>query len=97
MKRQPAGKTRRKTSEEMYPLVKVFNESAESMEEFCQEHVISMHVFNYWRSKYSSEAKPKKSSFVALELSKTKDPLPQSSLVMKISYPNGVVVELPIL
>jgi transposase-like protein len=96
MKRQSAGKTRRKTSDEMYPLVKMFNESAQSMEQFCQDHGISMHVFNYWRSKYNIQARPKKSSFVALEVSNTKERLPQSNRVMKISYPNGVVIELPI-
>ena len=44
----------RRSSEEMFPLIKKWELSGQTRADFCAAHGLSMGLFSYWRSKYLS-------------------------------------------
>ena len=88
------GKQRKQT--EMYPLVQQYLLSGLSQREFCIGHMLKVHTFQYWVSKYKQDQVKEKQTnkFVPLELEDSPSVLNQ---VVRISYPSGMVVEFPVL
>jgi transposase-like protein len=82
---------RRRTAEEMFPIVESWQHSGLSKKTFCKEHGIIKSVFFYWCRRYREEHEP--GGFVSLT---TGGPLSfTQSHYMEIQYPNGVVLKLP--
>ena len=42
----------RRSSDEMFPLIKLWEESGLTRAEFCQRHYLQLGTFTYWRKKY---------------------------------------------
>jgi hypothetical protein len=90
-------KTHRHTKASMFPMMELYEESDLPRKQFCKEMDIPLHTFTYWlnkfrKSKMHPSAPHVNKEFVKLEI------LPPTSLVgnIRISYPNGTVVELPV-
>jgi transposase-like protein len=82
---------RRRTREEMFPIVELWQQSGLSKKSFCKEQGIIKSVFLYWCRKYRDEYEP--DGFVPLT---TGGPLSLTqSHFIEIQYPNGVVLRLP--
>lgn len=83
----------------MYPLVKKWQQSGQSQKAFSKAHGLKAHTFQYWVKKYekehSSKPLPKDTSeFVPLLVSNQAGDVGTSTQI-KLSYPNGVRLELP--
>jgi len=82
---------RRRTREEMFPIVESWQQSGLSKKTFCEEQGIVKSVFFYWCKKYREENE--QGGFVPLT---TGGPhaFAQSHFI-EVQYPNGVVLRLP--
>lgn len=79
----------RRTREEMFAMMTVWESSQEPREQFCKRHGVSLSTFSYWRTKYRKEnnsSEPTQGSFIGLQ--------PQLSESLEICYPNGVRIRL---
>jgi hypothetical protein len=82
---------RRRTKEEMFPVVESWQTSGLSKKAFCEEQGIIKSVFLYWCRKYMEENE--QCGFVPLT---TGGPLSLTQIhSIEIQYPNGVVLKLP--
>ncbi|TRX46439.1 hypothetical protein FNH22_30785 [Fulvivirga sp. M361] len=79
---------KRKTKEEMYRLVSAWEQGGQTRAAFCQSHGLSLGTFAYWRSKYQEEHASGSAAFLELG--------DQVSEQIEITYPNGVIVKLPV-
>ena len=78
----------RRNEEEMFSLIRQWEEGDDNRATFCQEHDLTLATFSYWRTKYLKSQKsntPK--GFIELK--------PISRLPVEIVYPNGVIIRLP--
>jgi hypothetical protein len=82
---------RRRTKEEMFPVVEAWQNSGQSKTSFCEERGIIKSVFFYWCKKYMEEHE--QGGFVPLNLG-TSQAFAQGHSI-EIQYPNGVVLKLP--
>lgn len=80
----------------MFPLVKEYLSSDNTQVAFCRSHGIKVHTFQYWLNKYKQEEnslKKESHKFIPVQLGKDQtEGLPH----IRISYSNGLVIELPI-
>ena len=86
---------RRRTSQEMYPLIAKWEKSGKSQKAFCESVQIKLHVFKYWVQRRKKEGQVASSDFIELKIaeeatSSTKNPL----LYAEIIYPTGVALRL---
>ncbi len=72
--------------EEMFALVKAWENSGMDRSTYCKEHGISIATFSYWRTKYKKSLQPE-TPFLELQ--------PESVIKLEVIYPNGVRVLLP--
>lgn len=84
----------------MFPMIELFQESGMTQKQFCEEKDLMPHTFTYWLSKYRKSVQPKlqtksKGDFVSLNVSATTD-VKESVRQMRITYPDGTLIELPI-
>lgn len=82
---------RRRTMEEMFPLVESWHGSRLSKKAFCEERGILKSVFFYWCKRYREENEH--GGFVPLTLGVSHG-FAQGQTI-EIQYPNGVVLKLP--
>ena len=90
---------RQRKKAEMYPLVKKWQQIGQSKLAFSKAHGLKAHTFQYWVKKYEKEqcSKPSskdRSEFVPLLVSNQVGDV-DTSIQIKLSYPNGVCLELP--
>lgn len=90
---------RQRKKTEMYPLVKKWQQSGQSQKAFSKANGLRAHTFQYWVKKYekehSSKSLPKDTSeFVPLLISNQAGDGGTNNQI-KLSYPNGVCLELP--
>ena len=77
--------TKKKSAQEMFPLVEAFLSSPATQKEFSAEHGISLSVLNYWVGKYR-RVRAESGSF--LEIVPNAEPTERP--LLEISYPSGV-------
>jgi len=79
--------SKRKTAEQMYPLVAEWETTGQTREEFCSAHGLTLSSFAYWRQKYLEGQNQPDTGF--------KELLPTPGAQIEVCYPNGVKVTLP--
>ena len=82
---------KRRTREEMFPVVEAWQDSGLSKKAFCEERGIIKSLFFYWCKKYREENKH--GGFVPLTVGVSNSFAQGHSI--EIQYPNGVVLKLP--
>jgi transposase-like protein len=82
---------RRRTKEEMFPLVETWQHSGMSKKAFCVEHGIVKSVFFYWCRRYRDDHE--QGNFVQLTAGGPRSF--NQSHTIEIQYPNGIVLRLP--
>lgn len=82
---------RRRTPEEMFPVVEAWQRSGLSKKSFCEEQGIIKSVFFYWCRRYREEHE--QGGFVPLTTGSSFSLNQNHSL--EIQYPNGVILKLP--
>lgn len=87
------GKQRKQS--QMFPLVKRYLASGQSKVDFCAEHNIKVHTFQYWLGKYKEERTGNKQldRFVPIQIHEDKAVTNRS---LRVTFPNGTKVELPL-
>jgi transposase-like protein len=85
----------------MYPLVVQYEQSDLTLKQFCKKHRFSISTFSYWLSKYrrSEQVANKEESLAPHFDQLTVTDLASStfsSSVIRITYPSGVKLELPV-
>lgn len=93
-------KRKRLDSTVMFPLVELFEDSGMTQHKFCAEMDLVPHTFTYWLIKYrksknkivNRESKPE---FVELAISPDAESVLSTRLI-RITYPDGTLVELPV-
>jgi hypothetical protein len=81
----------RYTKEQMYALIRKWENGTTSQQQFYQEHGISKSTFGYWRKKYLREfgTVGKKNKFIPVKMSDTPVSGHSADSIVLI-YPNGV-------
>ena len=84
----------------MYPLVKKWQQSGQSQKAFSKAQGLKAHTFQYWVKKYEKEHSSKPLSkdtrqFVPILVSNQSGDVVGTNTQIKLSYPNGVWIELP--
>jgi hypothetical protein len=82
---------RRRTKEEMFPMVELWQHSGLSKKRFCEEKGIVKSVFHYWYKKYREE--DGQGGFIPLIADTPHSGIQGPSI--EVQYPNGVVLKLP--
>jgi hypothetical protein len=82
---------RRRTKEEMFPMVELWQHSGLSKKRFCEEKGIVKSVFHYWYKKYREEEG--QGGFIPLIPDTPHSGIQGPSI--EVQYPNGVVLKLP--
>lgn len=87
-------KPARRTSTQMFPLIREWQQSGQSKTKFCTNQELNIHTFNYWLNKMQSTEKPDSANgFIAL---KVKEPLQKiEETALQILYPNGSKISFP--
>ncbi len=75
----------------MYSLIRKWEASNLTQQEFYHKHGIAKSTFSYWRNKYIKEKtnSSSKENFIAVEIEKTGN-ANKNSEVLELVYPNGV-------
>jgi transposase-like protein len=81
--------------QDMFSLIKKYEESNTSALEFYHQHNLPEHIFYYWRRKYREAHSPTEKGFLPVEIGPSVLP-PVNELrdSVQIQYPNGVQVTL---
>jgi len=90
-------KTNRYTKDQMYVLIRRWEESGQNQTTFFEEHRICKSTFGYWRKKYlhdHSQTKPTSSRLIPVKL-ETETLPPSNSNNFEIIFPNGVRIICP--
>ena len=87
------GKQRKQS--QMFPLVKQYLARDQSKVNFCAEHNIKVHTFQYWLGKYKEDRLNNKQldRFVPIQIQEDKA---VTSGSLRVTFPNGTRVELPL-
>jgi len=81
--------------QDMFSLIKKFEESNTSAREFYRQHNLPAHIFYYWRRKYREAHSPTKQGFLPVEIGPpVLPPVNELRGSVHIQYPNGVLVTL---
>lgn len=78
---------RRRTKEDMFPVIEAWQHSGLSKKSFCKQQGIIKSVFFYWYKKYREEKEP--GGFIPITVRASE------SAIVEIQYPNGVILKLP--
>jgi hypothetical protein len=81
---------RRRTKEEMFPMVELWQHSGLSKKRFCEEKGIVKSVFHYWYKKYREE--DGQGGFIPLIPDTPHSGIQGPSI--EVHYPNGVVLKV---
>ena len=79
-----------RSSTEMFPLIRSWEESGQSQKDFCANQGIKPHVFWYWLRRYREEGhqakdRPKGQGFIPLKV----EAAMEESVLAEIIYANG--------
>ncbi len=75
----------------MYSLIRQWESSRISQEEFFRKHHIAKSTFGYWRKKYLKERKQKLSKdFIPVKVDQAVDKSNHQPRTLELVYPNGV-------
>jgi len=86
---------RRKTKEEMYALIELWQKSGLGQAEFSRQQKVNSKTFYRWLFKYRTEKRNKANDFVQIITKKPQQKNPKNkNLPILIRYPNGVEVEI---
>jgi len=87
------GKQRKQS--QMFPLVKQYLARDQSKGNFCAEHNIKVHTFQYWLGKYKEDRLNNKQldRFVPIQIQEDKAVTNGS---LRVTFSNGTKVELPL-
>lgn len=80
--------------QEMFSLMKKYEESNLPAREFYQQHNLSDHKFYYWLRRYNKVNSAPKQGFIPVEVNSSMPVASDVSSDIQIQYPNGVVVTL---
>lgn len=77
-----------RTSAEMFPLIRQWEESDMNQREFCTCHGIKPHIFGYWLRRYREQQHPsdKSKGFIPIEVEAA---VPDEAVFAEIIYVNG--------
>jgi len=86
---------KQRNESQMFPLVKRYLSSDQSKVDFCAEHNIKVHTFQYWLVKYNEDRLDKKQldRFMPIQIQEDKSLTNRS---LRVTFPNGTKVELPL-
>jgi len=84
--------SKRRSKQEMADMISSWQQSGQSKKEFCEEHRIKAHTFQYWYQKYQAEQLGSQAESAFIRLSPSEE-YPQRYLYT-ISYPNGVRLQI---
>lgn len=84
-------KQRRRTRDEMFPIVEAWQHSGLSKKAFCEDRDMAKSVFLYWCKRYREENEL--GGFVPLSVGTSQGFATSHSI--EIQYPNGIVLKLP--
>ena len=87
-----AQKGRRRSKEEMYPIIDHWQSSGLTKQSFCDQQGIAKSVLCYWHKKYKSDQEVP-NGFLPIKIGD--DRSMSSGSKIEIEYPNGVVLRLP--
>ena len=74
--------------EQMYALIREWEQSGLTRDQFCNDHNIRVSTFGYWRTKYLRGENPETDSdFLPV--------YPAEINQVEIQYPSGVILRLP--
>ena len=84
----------------MFPLMELFEESGMTQRQFCEDKDIVQHTFTYWLGKYrrvkrGKDLKGGGDKFIGLSIAEPERSA-KSVRLMRISYADGTIVELPV-
>jgi len=83
--------TKRRSAEEMFPLIEQYLSRPEKQDDFCRAHDLPKAVFAYWLRRYrSSQAKEEEGFVELLSSSDTSSSFPG----LEVEYPNGVKIRI---
>ena len=92
--------SKRHKQAKMFPLVKQYLSGKLSQTKFCESHGIKIHNFQYWLSKYKQNRTGGEISshqFIPIELNNNNNNNNnKQDQFIRISYPSGMIIDLPI-
>lgn len=90
-------KNNKYTKEQMYALIRKWEDSGLSQEQFFLQHGIAKSTFGFWRKKYLKETGSAKSkeNFIPVKISSLV-PAGSNTGTIEIVYPNGVHLICPV-
>jgi len=85
-------KYRRHSKDKMYALIRKWEKSGLSQEQFFRTHEIAKSTFGYWRKKYLKETGriKEKESFIPVKIGPVAPKKNQAIGTLELFYPNGV-------
>jgi len=82
---------RKNIQQQMFSLIRKWNDSRTSQKEFCKGHDLPLHIFHYWLRKYKQTSTPSENGFLPIDVTSAKPGLEGD---LRIHYPNGVMITL---
>lgn len=82
----------RYSKEQMYALIRKWEESELPQKEFIHQHGIARGTFGYWRTKYLKETGSGKDSFIPVKVDHAVN---HNTETLEVVYPNGVRLLYP--
>jgi len=89
------GKKKFKRSKEMFPLMKSYLAGKQARIDFCKEHEIKLHVFNYWLGLYRKSIEPTSTDFDFAKITIV-EPAKLIAQEITIQCANGVTIKIPL-
>ena len=80
----------------MFSLVKEYLSSDKTQVDFCGSHGVKVHNFQYWLSRYKqelTEGQNENHKFIPVQINEDQK---TDKHHLRISYPSGLTIELPI-
>jgi len=78
---------RKRSMEQMRPVIKEWELSGQTKKDFCQQHGIGLPVFHYWYKRHKQEGTA--GGFIPVVLNN------KPTGHIEVGYPNGVTIKLP--
>jgi len=86
---------RAQLQKQMYELVRKFQSSGQTQQDFCQTHGLKLHKLQYWNAKYLQEQQLPKTGFAELKISPSVSSASSTKLLV-IRMSNGTIIEIPV-
>jgi len=81
----------------MFSLIRLWESSGLTQEQFFKQHEITRSTFSYWRKKYLKEKRsvPKEGNFIPVQIANN-DFSDKDAEVLELVYPNGIRLVFPV-